>query len=339
MPPLVLGAAGFLGLNLVDALLAFGHTPLCAHRASSNTLPLRRKKLPRVVVDFADAASLNSAMDGIEVVYHLAGHYPRDARTPNTSLSRGLTELEQVLDAAAHSGVRRLIYVSSTATVAPNPDHPSTEADTFPADTDLAALGVYHHVKIAMERRALAEDRLEVVVACPGACIGAWDLRVGTSALVLQTALHRDPPHPDGWVNTVDVRDVAESLITLAHHPEPPRRTLIAAEDFRLQDLLVRLARRYGAPPPSPALSAEAAIALADAEEARVAGTPARAQLAREIVDLVLHAQPLDTTLIRSLLGRELRPLEVSLDAHDAFARRLRLLPPLPFATPYAHRP
>ncbi|MBL8786179.1 MAG: NAD-dependent epimerase/dehydratase family protein [Deltaproteobacteria bacterium] len=330
---LVLGAAGFLGLNLVDALVARGELPRCAHRATTNTLPLRRRelpRLPRVIVDVRDPRSLVAAMGDIDVVYHVAGHYPRDARAPAASLARALTELDAILDAAATARVPRLVYVSSTATVAPSARGPSTEADVYPPGTDLAALGVYHTVKIALERRALAESRLDVPILCPGACIGAWDLRVGTSALIVQTALGADPPHPDGWVNLVDVRDVADLLVVLGTHPSPPRRTLVSALDLRLHDLLTLLAARYGTRPPSPPLTPQAAIALADAEEARVHGTPHRARLAREIVDLVLHAHPIDARLARSLLGRAPRSLDDALDTFDAFARRLHILPAAP---------
>ena len=323
--PLVLGAAGFLGLNLVDTLLAGGERPLCAHRLRTNTLPLRRRGVDRVLIDLDEPDTLTDAMAG-RIVYHLAGHYPRDARTPNFTASRALRELDTVLDAAAHAGVARLVYVSSTATAAPRPHRASNEADVF---THRPGLGVYHDTKWLMEQRVLAEDRFDVAVVCPGACLGPWDLRVGTTALVIAMARGDDPPHPDGVVNLVDVRDVARALTLIGAHPAPPRRMLVAAHDVHVHGFLEDLAVRFCVKRPSPPLSAAAAIALADREEERVAGTPDRALVAREIVDLIIHGTPLDTSLARALLGG-FTPLSDTLEALEQFARRMHFIPPPP---------
>ncbi|MCA9515192.1 MAG: NAD-dependent epimerase/dehydratase family protein, partial [Myxococcales bacterium] len=162
----VLGAAGFIGINLVDALVAEGLTPRCGRRRRTNVIPLRRRGVPLVEADLDAPETLAAAFADTDVVFHLAGHYPRHGRAPEETVARALRELRAVLDAAAAAGVRRLVFVSSTATAAKRADgRPSTEADVFPADP---GVGAYHAAKWAMERLALAEDRLDVVVACPG---------------------------------------------------------------------------------------------------------------------------------------------------------------------------
>ena len=325
MTALVLGAGGFLGLNLVDALLAAGSLPRCGRRKRSNVLALRERKVPLVPADLASSAELHAAMAGCDVVYHLAGHYPRLSLDHDGAIATGLAELERVLDAAAAAGVRRLVYVSSTATVAPDPSGaPSDERWTY---SSAPGFGTYHDLKWAMEQRALAENRFDVVVACPGACLGPWDLRVGTSALLVSLARGLDPPHPDGIINPVDVRDVALALVRLALHPVPLRRVILAARSLRLHALLEQLAARYGVPRPSPAISAEAALRLADAEEARALARGGRAALSREIADLIVHGVAVDAVLARTALGLGFRPLEQTLDAADAWNRRMRVLP------------
>jgi nucleoside-diphosphate-sugar epimerase len=177
---------------------------------------------------------------------------------------------------------------------------------------------------------ALAEDRLEVLVACPSACLGPFDLRVGTSALLVGLARGMDPPHPDGIVSMVDVRDVATALVRLAYHPSPPRRVLLSGHDRQLHPLMVELAERYGVAAPSPPLSAQAARALADAEEHRAAAEGGRPAVSREIVDLIIEAAPLDTSLAERALGMTWRTIATTLDDYDAWARRLRFIPTQP---------
>jgi hypothetical protein len=131
-------------------------------------------------------------------------------------------------------------------------------------------------------------------------------------------------------VNVVDARDVGEALARLAHAPAPPRRVLLSAGTRRLHELLEQIAARYQAPRPSPPLPAAAAIALADAEEARVAARGGRPALSREIVDLIVHGVPIAAGLAEAALGMRWRPLADTLDAYDAWARRMRLVPPPP---------
>lgn len=323
-PALVLGAAGFLGLNLVDALVADGQQPRCGRRARTNVLALRQRKVPLVQADFDAPETLREAMKGIDVVYHLGGHYPRLSLDLEKERHIGLTRLERVLDAAAETGVRRLVYVSSTATVAPRSDGSgSTEADLF--DTP-PTWGAYHDLKWHLEARALAERRLEVVVACPGACLGPWDLRVGTSAMLVGLARGLDVPHPDGLVSWVDARDVATGLLALGTMTAPPRRVLLSAESIRLQSLLEVAAAFYGVTAP-PALSDAEALAFADAEEHRAAEGGPRARLARELVDLIIHGPFIDATRSRRQLGVTYRPLDETLRDFDAWARRVRFIP------------
>ena len=319
---LVLGAGGFLGLNTVRAFLNHGITPRCGRRARGNVLGLRGLGAPLVVTDFEKPQTLREAFRGVDVLVHAAAHYPRFSLTPDETIARGLGELDAVLDAAAACGVRRLVFVSSTATVALSPTGPSTEADVFES---CPAWGTYHALKWSLEQRLRHEARFEIAIACPAACLGPFDWKVGTSALLVATARGVPPPHPAGRITTVDARDVAEALVFLATQARPPDRLILANETADAHELLVMLATRYGAPPPPAALDAWSARTLADAQEREAARVGGRAALARELVDLIVHAPHIDAARSRSL-GLKYRPLSDTLDAWDSWALRMGLL-------------
>jgi len=328
MQTLVLGSSGFLGVHVVGSLVGRGLSPRCGRRARSNGLALRRLvgRRDRVLADLDDPASLRAAMEGVEVVFHCAGHYPTRSADAETTLVTGRQHIDTVCDVAAEQGVRRLVYLSSTGSVAPG-NGMSTEDDTF---AERPTQSLYHALKWEMEARVLAEDRFETSIACPGACLGPWDLRVGTSALLVAAARGIDVPHPDGWIGVVDARDVGEAMVRMAERPEPISRLLLVGHNRRLQALLQELSQRYGTPPPSAPLSPQRAIAVANAAES----APGRPAISRAIVDLIVHGVPVDNRRSRELLPIHYRPLAATLDDWDAWAGRLGIIPNEPERVP-----
>lgn len=317
MSVLVLGAGGFLGLNTVDALLALGVKPLCGRRARGNVLGLRQRKVPLVEADLNRPQSLVEAMRGCRTVVHLAGHYPRLSTDPAGSTALACRQTQAVLDAAAGAGVARLIYVSSTATVAARSDRPSDEGDRF---DQAPGFGAYHDLKWQMEQRVAAEQRLQTVTLCPAACVGPFDWKAGTSGIFWQLKEGRCPPQPDGLVSWVDVRDVGLAIAALVTRELQPPRLLLSAQSLGFQALLKRLAARWGAGPLPPPIADEEARQTADAEEQRAARDGGRPSMSRELVDLVIHGARLDGHLAERLLGFTYRPLGEALDAFDAWA-------------------
>lgn len=319
---MVLGAGGFVGLNTVRAFLEAGVTPQCGRRPRGNVLGLRGLGVPLVATDFGNAEALTQSLQGVEVLVHAAAHYPRVSHHLEETLERGRRELRSVLNAAAHAGVRRLVFVSSTATVAPHPDRASTETDVH---VQSPTWGTYHQLKWELEQLLALERRFEVLVVCPAACLGPYDWKVGTSALLLAMARGSPPPHPQGKISTVDVRDVAQALVRLSLELNVPKRLLLAANHHDAHSLFQHLAQRYGCSSIPQPLSAEAARTLADTQERAAEQSKGRAQLSRELVDLIIHGPTIDgSAAVR--WGLNYRPLSETLDAWDEWALRMGLI-------------
>lgn len=327
---LVLGANGYLGLHVVDALRAHGVEPRCGRRARANVLGLLSRKSRMVQVDLDAPDTLDAAMSGCRTVVHVAGHYPRHSLRREETLALGERQAHAVVDAARRAGVRRLVYVSSTATVAPS-DGPSSERHTWPGPPPL---GVYHALKHRMEAIFMAAGDLDVRVALPSGCVGPGDLRMGTSALLVALARGIDPPHADGLVSLVDPRDAAAGIALLALRDDAPRRVILSASTWPLHGLLVHVADHYGVAPPSPALPAAAALALAEEAEREAERTRTRARMSREIVELTVYGVPLDASLSTAALGVTYRPFAATLADFDSWATRLGFLPSPPEARP-----
>jgi nucleoside-diphosphate-sugar epimerase len=130
---LVTGGGGFIGSHLVDALLAAGHEV----RAIDNFATGRRENLLHVANDVelveGDIQSyerVHNAVRGCEVVLHQAAlpSVPRSVQDPLTSNASNVIGTLNVLLAARDSGVRRVVFASSSSVYGANRTLPKTES-------------------------------------------------------------------------------------------------------------------------------------------------------------------------------------------------------------------
>jgi nucleoside-diphosphate-sugar epimerase len=117
---LVTGGAGFIGSNLVEALLERGH----AVRVLDNFSTGKRENLAAFVDDIdlvegdlTDPADVRRAANGIDVVLHEGAipSVPRSIEDPITSNKANVTGTLNLLVAARDAGVRRVVYASSSS--------------------------------------------------------------------------------------------------------------------------------------------------------------------------------------------------------------------------------
>ena len=323
---LVIGATGFIGLNVVDALLERGVEVRATRRPKSVTVFLRRRPVELVQADLEDRASLSRAMNGCDAVFLTAGHYPRYSFDREAAIATGVRQIRNACDAALEEGVRRFVYTSSTGAlerVWPG----AADEDDVPAS--MPTDSTYRAVKWAMEREAERFAALPLVTMIPGGCIGPWDVRCGTGALLVATLSETLPWYVEGTVALADVNDVARAHVRAAELEELPAssRFCVASHTTTVSELLALIVRRYGGRFPPARLSADAARARADADEHTAAASRARVDVARELVDLIVAGQPVSSARAQRVLGLQTTPLSESLDRAYEWFRRFRYVP------------
>src|ERR1043166_687742 len=118
----VTGATGFLGSHVARVLSEEGAQLRLLVRASSNLKNLEGllspgTKAETATGDLRDAASLEKAMAGCDIVFHVAADYRLWVRDPSPMYRSNVEGTRAILEAARKNGLRRVVYTSSVATM------------------------------------------------------------------------------------------------------------------------------------------------------------------------------------------------------------------------------
>jgi len=134
---LVTGGAGFIGSNLVEALLNQNNDVICLDNFITgkrvNLEPfLTNKKFKLVEGDIRNAIDCRKAVDGVEYVLHQAalGSVPRSVKDPVTSNEVNVSGFLNMLVAARDAKVKRFVYASSSSVYGDHQGLPKVEAET-----------------------------------------------------------------------------------------------------------------------------------------------------------------------------------------------------------------
>ncbi len=176
---LITGGAGFLGINLTRYLLARGHA-VTSFDIAEFDYPDVRDQVRAIKGDIRDAAAVDAAMEGIDVVVHAAAALPLYKK--EDIFSTDVDGTRNVVDAVYRHNVDRLIHISSTAVYGIPDHHPLRE------DDKLDGVGPYGKAKIMAEEICL-EYRAKgmcVTIIRPKSFVGPE--RLGVFALLYDWA-------------------------------------------------------------------------------------------------------------------------------------------------------
>ena len=239
MTILVTGASGFLGRHLVDRILLREYAFRTLSRSHSDGLP---PHVEHVQGDIRDMTLLETAMAGVETVYHAAAMVPESGGDVGM-WDTNVTGTRNIAQACLRAGVRRLVLVSSVAVYkTPLPDLVSESAP-------VGGGTVYGGSKAMAEIVAteICRGRLEFVIARPCQIFGTRD-RTGFTKKLLRLLKSPLLPVAGLWgrsFSLVHVSDVADGLCAAGERDDIDGAIINLASEKRTS--LIELASIYSA--------------------------------------------------------------------------------------------
>ncbi len=302
------GGGGYIGGQLASALLARGDEVIGLARTDTAAEALTARGATVVVRgDVLDPIGLERAMQGCELVHHVAGinsHCPKD---PSWLLAVNTRGPENIVRAAANSSIARVIYTSSAASIGEPQGTVGTESSPHRG----SYLSLYEQSKFEGERAAFRtgeQTGVEVVALNPSSVQGP-PRSGGNAAIILAYLNRRLRAFVYTHVSIVDVRDVVQAHLLAAEHGRPGQRYVLNGATLTSVEALELLADlsavRYRVRLMPPALARGAASVLECALRVRGKTSP----VCRARVDTILHGHRYDGSLACRELGLRYTPL------------------------------
>jgi dihydroflavonol-4-reductase len=253
----VTGATGFLGSHVARVLAEQGAELRLLVRPTSDLRNLDGLNADRVVGDLRDPASIEKALSGCDVVFHVAADYRLWVRDPDEMYRSNVEGTRCLLEAARKQGVRRVVYTSSVATMgfmAGSGSHNGKVADEqSPVGID-DMIGHYKRSKFMAEQVAVdaAKSGVDVVIVNPTTPIGERDIKpTPTGRIVVDFLKRKFPAYVETGLNLVDATECARGHLQALEKGRSGERYILGGENLTLKQILDRLAAITGLKSPT----------------------------------------------------------------------------------------
>src|SRR6266478_5938262 len=248
----VTGATGFLGSHVARVLADNGADMRLLVRSSSNLRNIEGLRADHALGDLRDPASLEKAMAGCDVVFHVAADYRLWVRDPNEMYRSNVEGTRAILEAARKNAVRRVVYTSSVATMGfTSNGQPADENSPVSLDN---MIGPYKRSKFMAEQVAIEAARAgqDVVIVNPTTPVGERDIKPTPSGRIVVDFLKKKfPAYVDTGLNLVDATECARGHVAALEQGRSGERYILGGENLTLKQILDKLAAIAGLPSPS----------------------------------------------------------------------------------------
>jgi len=304
----VTGGTGFVGINIVDQLLAKGWAVTALHRADANVDELKARGVTLAEGDITDQGSLARALpDGVDAVFHAAASLSMWSRKNAEQEAVNVGGTRNVVEAARAAGAKKLIHTSSVSVYGLQAGTIDETAEKLGRTSWLG----YQRTKFLAEEevRAGIERGLPATILNPCSIIGAHD-RTGWARLIRMIAEDALPGVPPGSCSFAHVGEVAKAHVAAVDAGGVGENYLLGGVDDRYLTMVQVAGRLLGRKVPEKVLAPWKLRAFGRIAAAMAAVTGKEPRVTPEGAALATRNLFADSSKAKRVLGYKAVPLE-----------------------------
>ncbi len=240
----VTGATGFIGGNLVDALLRKGCSVTCLVRNSSKKDILQKRPVRLIIGDINDLAAIQKEMGAVDTVFHVAGAIKASSRRQYFHINQlGTRRLLEAL-AEANPALKRFVHISSLAAAGP-----SVNGRTLTEKEKPNPVSWYGESKLESEREVLRHAKaFPVTILRPSAVYGPGDRETFLIFRMIKLGCLFTPGNVTRHFSLIHVNDLVAAIIAAGEKDTPTGEVFFLSrpEIYSYEDVGQAIAQALG---------------------------------------------------------------------------------------------
>ncbi|HEX2981130.1 MAG TPA: NAD-dependent epimerase/dehydratase family protein [Anaerolineaceae bacterium] len=236
---LVTGATGHIGNVLVQELARREQPVRALVLPGEDITPIANLPIEIVEGNVLHPESLERAMRGVQVVFHLAGQISILPGKDERVWAINVEGTKNMLDAARKAGVRRFIYTSSIHALTRDRANPAMDESVVFDPQAITNDYDRSKAEASLAVQQAIRQGLDAVILCPTGVIGPYDYRESDMGrLIRDWTRARVNVLVNGAFDFVDVRDVAQGLILASERGRCGESYILSGEKIHLVEIL-----------------------------------------------------------------------------------------------------
>ncbi|WP_339870152.1 NAD-dependent epimerase/dehydratase family protein [uncultured Algoriphagus sp.] len=255
MKILITGITGLFGSYLAREFSALGEIH-GFRRANSSLRLLEGITFPITwhEGELFDMDSLESAMEGIDLIIHAAGKVSFDANDGDSLDHINVGGTTNLVNAMLNVGAKKLVHISSVAAIGRSPELAILDEKykwvESPLNTDY---GISKYLA-ELEAWRGEQEGIDLIVVNPSILLGkVTDER--SSSDIYQYVMEGNSYYPKGDLNYIDVRDAASQVRQLVEKDAWGERFILNKERISYKEFFERMAAAFGKKAPNKSVS------------------------------------------------------------------------------------
>lgn len=225
-----------MGQNLVPRLVELGHKVRTFGRSKNLPPSLSKLNLDHYSGEIADRDAVLNAVQGNDLVYHLAGLVSYKKRDLDKVYAANVLGTRNVMQASLKANVRRVIHASSVAALGiPNHGEIGSEDIKY----NLSDLGLtYCDTKYLAEQEVMkcVDEGLQAIILNPGIIFGEGDTHPHHHAIFAAMSNGWMIGVPAGGVTFSDINDVIDALINCIEQGRSGERYALVSANLSFKE-------------------------------------------------------------------------------------------------------